>query len=81
MYYQRASPPDIMFEEKTDNYQNRYTTGSTYEWNIDGASEQNILNILNQMIMFSNTNKSVPRTTDYVVALLLICGFTGQLKG
>ena len=63
LYYQRATPPDIVFEENKDNYQNKYSAGSTYEWNIDGASEQKIINTLNQMIMFSNTNKTLKPLT------------------
>ena len=31
LYYQRASPPDILFEENHDNFQNKYSAGSTYE--------------------------------------------------
>ena len=33
------------------------------------------------MIIFANTNKAVPGSDDYHITLLLISGFTGQLKG
>ena len=33
------------------------------------------------MVMFANTNRAVPGSNDYHITLLLISGFTGQLKG
>ena len=81
LYYSRTTPPDILTEESFSRAQNKYSSDAIYEWNIDGVSEQNLINILTQMVMLANTYKTIPDTSDHSVAYLLIAGFTGQLKG
>ena len=81
LYYSCATPPDILTEETFSKVQNKYSSDAIYEWNIDGVSEQNLINILTQMVMLANTYKTIPDTSDHSVAYLLIAGFTGQLKG
>jgi hypothetical protein len=51
-----------------------------YEWNIDGLSEYELLNVLHEMMMVANVYKDANRS-DHQVANSLITGFTGQLKG
>ncbi|KAH6800844.1 hypothetical protein C2S52_001308 [Perilla frutescens var. hirtella] len=61
--------------------QSRYNASSIYEWNIDGLTEYNILNTLQQMTMAANAYKTQVGTHDKTIAELLIAGFSGQLKG
>ncbi|KAH6823414.1 hypothetical protein C2S53_000152, partial [Perilla frutescens var. hirtella] len=61
--------------------QSRYNDSSIYEWNIDGLTEYNILNTLQQMTMAANAYKTQKGTHDKTIAELLIAGFSGQLKG
>lgn len=78
-WYPKPIPPDIQFEEQELRIRAAYTPDALYEWNIDGLSEYEILNILYEMMMVTNVYKAVNRT-DHQVANSLIIGFTGQLK-
>ena len=83
LYYLKITAPDLNLEEKP-NFQNKYNANTIYEWNIDGMSEYNILNVLQQMTMVSNVYKTQNQNglfSDFSIANLLIAGFTGQLKG
>jgi hypothetical protein len=74
--------PDISIStEPTVISQNTYNASFFYEWNIDGMSEYNILNTLQQMTMIANAYKTQTGTSDKAIAELLITGFSGQLKG
>jgi hypothetical protein len=74
--------PDISIStEPTIISQNTYNASSLYEWNIDGMSEYNILNTLQQMTMVANAYKTQTGTSDKAIVELLITGFSGQLKG
>jgi hypothetical protein len=74
--------PDISIStEPTVISQHKYNASSLYEWNIDGMSEYNILNTLQQMTMAANAYKTQTGTSDKAIAELLIAGFSGQLKG
>ena len=44
-YYPRPTFPDMQFEERNQYTQASYTSGTIYEWNIDGMTEYNILYI------------------------------------
>ncbi len=57
-----------MIEEQPGIIQNEYSANAIYEWNIDGQSEFNILNILQQMTMASNAYKTQTRISDFSVA-------------
>jgi hypothetical protein len=51
--------PDISIStEPTILSQHKYNAYSLYEWNIDGMSEYNILNTLQQMTMAANAYKT-----------------------
>jgi hypothetical protein len=67
--------------EPTILNQHKFNASSLYEWNIDGMSEYNILNTLQQMTMTTNAYKTQTGTPDKAIAELLIAGFSGQLKG
>jgi hypothetical protein len=80
-YYPRPSFPDLQFEEARDMVASSYNGSSIIEWNIDGHSEQNILNTIQEMTMAATAFKSIGENTDKKAAILIITGFTGQLKG
>ena len=42
-YYLKPTFPDMQFEERNQYTQASYTSGTIYEWNIDGMTENNIL--------------------------------------
>ena len=42
-YYPRPTFPDMQYEERNQYTQASYTSGTIYEWNIDGMTEYNIL--------------------------------------
>ena len=80
-YYPRPTFPDMQYEERNQYTQASYTSGTIYEWNIDGMTEYNILTKLQEMTMVSTTYKLNNRLSDHVVAQTIVVGFTGQLKG
>ena len=51
-WYPRPTPPDLQYEER--NTQFTVSIGKLYEWNIDGLSEQEILNKIQHMTMVAN---------------------------
>jgi len=74
--------PDISISTKPIVIsEHKYNASSLYEWNIDGMSEYNILNTLQQMTMTANAYKTQTGTSDKAIAELLIVGFSGQFKG
>nr|CAN84177.1 hypothetical protein VITISV_023698 [Vitis vinifera] len=50
-YYPRPTFPDMQYEERNQYTQASYTSGTIYEWNIDGMTEYNILTKLQEMTM------------------------------
>ena len=51
-YYPRLTPPNLLYEERLPQI-NMYNDTFIYDWNIDGLSEHEIINVLRQMIMAS----------------------------
>ena len=49
-YYPRPTPPDLLYEERLPP-RAMYNDNYIYEWNIDGLSEQETLNVLRQMLI------------------------------
>ena len=80
-YYPRPTFPDMQFEERNQYTQASYTSGTIYEWNIDGMTEYNILTKLQEMTMVSTAYKLNNRLPDHAVTQTIVAGFTGQLKG
>lgn len=80
-YYPRPTFPDMQFEERNQYTQASYTSGTIYEWNIDGMTEYNILTKLQEMTMVSTAYKLNNRLPDHAVAQTIVARFTGQLKG
>ena len=59
--------------------QPKYDGDDIYEWNIDGVSDHQVLNILQEMIMTFMAYKS-RGNLDQSIWTHLVAGFTGQLK-
>lgn len=68
-------------QEKPFTHRNQYSTHAIYEWNIDGLTEYNILNVLQKMTMISMAYKTKGGASDHAIAQVLVAGFTGQLRG
>ncbi|RDX69481.1 hypothetical protein CR513_51399, partial [Mucuna pruriens] len=75
-----TSTIDVQFEERGELVQNSFSGSEIVEWNIDGLSDQAILDITCQMTMAATTHKT-RGCSDKSAALAIIQGFTGQLKG
>ncbi|CAL9010817.1 unnamed protein product [Prunus brigantina] len=79
-WYPKPTPPDIQFEERNHLSQFSVSSDKLYEWNIDGLSEQEIMNKLTHMSMVANsyiTNHSLRQSE---IVPLLETGFTGTLR-
>jgi hypothetical protein len=74
-WYHKPTPPDIQFEERELGIRAAYTADALYEWNVDGLSEYEILNVLHEMMMVANVYKGVKRS-NHQVATSLIKSFT-----
>ncbi|KAI5317880.1 hypothetical protein L3X38_037587 [Prunus dulcis] len=76
-WYPGPTPPDIQFEER--NFQTQFSVSSNklYEWNIDGLSEQEILNKLQHMSMVANSYITNHSFRQSEIVPLLVTGFTG----
>ncbi|MFS7950979.1 putative transcription factor interactor and regulator CCHC(Zn) family [Helianthus anomalus] len=79
-YYPRPIPPDLQFEERHTLVQAKYDGTSLYEWNIEGQTEHQILNLLQEMIMAANAYKA-NRNNEAQILTMIVFGFTGILKG
>ena len=56
-----------------------YNSKGIYEWNIDGSSEHEIINIIHEIMMASTAYSK--ENEDHLVVQFLIDGFTGVLRG
>nr|KYP33152.1 hypothetical protein KK1_046019 [Cajanus cajan] len=79
-YYPRPSPADVLYEERGELVQDCYSGSDIVEWNIDGMSEQNLLDYICMMSMAASAYKR-RGNSDKATALTIVQGFTGQLKG
>ena len=80
-WYSKPTPPDMQFEERAFQTQFSVSANKIYEWNIDGFSEQEIINKMGHMSMVgiayvNNHNLDHPEIVD-----LLVAGFFGTLHG
>ncbi|CAL9012510.1 unnamed protein product [Prunus brigantina] len=79
-WYPKPTSPDIQFEERNNMSQFSVSSDKLYEWNIDGLSEQEIMNKLTHISMVANsyiTNHSLRQSE---IVPLLETGFTGTLR-
>ena len=70
-WYSRLTPPDMQFEERVFQTQFSVSVDKLYEWNIDGLSEQEIINKMSHMSMVGQPD----------IVNLLVTGFSGTLHG
>lgn len=80
-WYSRPTPPDLQFEERNLDNQFSVSAKKMYEWNIDGLSEQEILNKLNHMSMVANSYiTTFENLNQSEIVEILANGFTGTLR-
>ena len=79
-WYPKSTPPDLQFEETHTFVNSPYSPDLIYEWNIDGMSKYEIINLLHEMTLLTNVYKNRGKL-DHQMAHLIVTGFTGQLKG
>ena len=78
-WYPKPTTPDLQFEERHTFVNSSYSPDLIYEWNIDGMSEYEIINLLHEMTLLTNVYKNHGKL-DHQIAHLIVIGFTGQLK-
>lgn len=78
-YYQRASFPDVQFEEDIFLTSSNHDGTGITEWNIDGLAESQIYKKLHE-IGIAVTAYKMKNASDKHAATLIISGFTGTLK-
>ena len=57
-WYPKPTPPDLQFEERHTFTNSSYSPYLIYEWNIDGISEYEIINLLHEMTLVTNVYKN-----------------------
>ena len=80
-YYSKPSFPDVQLEERNYQLVVSYDGSSFYEWNIDGMSEHQIINLLYEMMMVANAYRIKTSNSNFYAVGALVIGFTGLLKG
>ncbi|KAG6667487.1 hypothetical protein CIPAW_01G104600 [Carya illinoinensis] len=78
-WYSRPTPPDLQYEERGLCSQFSVSADQMYEWNIDGFSEQEILNTLNHisMVAVAYFNNKLSQTE---IVDILTNGVSGMLR-
>ena len=80
-WYSRPTPPDMQFEERVFQTQFSVSTDKLYEWNIDGLSEQEIINNMSHMSMVGIAYQNNHDFDQPEIVNLLVTGFSGTLHG
>ena len=80
-WYSKPTPSDMQFEENSFQTQFSVSVDKLYEWNIDGLSEQEIINKMSHMSMVgigyqNNHDLDQPEIVD-----LPVTGFSSTLRG
>ncbi|XLR44175.1 hypothetical protein S83_028835, partial [Arachis hypogaea] len=78
--YNRVSAPDLALEERELGFVS-FNANNVYEWNIDGKTEYNIMNMLQHMTMVGTAYQVAHDTSEEAIANVIVSGFSGQLKG
>ncbi|KAG6644061.1 hypothetical protein CIPAW_08G029600 [Carya illinoinensis] len=78
-WYSRPTPPDLQYEERCSHSQFSVSADQMYEWNIDGFSEQEILNTLNRMSMVAVAYYN-NKLSQIEIVVILTSGFSGMLR-
>ena len=80
-WYSRPTPPDMQFEERSLQTQFFVSADKLYEWNIDGLSEQEIINKMGHMSMVGIAYQNNHNLDQHEIVNLLITGFSSTLHG
>ena len=80
-YYSKPSFPDVQLEERNYQLAASYDGSSFYEWNIDGMSENQEINLFYEMMVTANAYRIKTNNFDFHAVGALVIGFTGLLKG
>ena len=70
----------MQFEERSFQHQFSVSADKLYEWNIDGLSEQEVLNKLSNLTMVANSYMTNHQLSHAEIIDLLVTGFSGKLK-
>ena len=70
----------MQFEERSFQHQFSVSVDKLYEWNIDGLSEQEVLNKLSHLTMVANSYMTNHQLNHAEIIDLLVTGFSGKLK-
>jgi hypothetical protein len=79
-WYSRPTPPDLQFEERFLQTQFSVSSDKIYKWNIDGLSEQELLNKMNHMSMVATAYDTNQNLSQSEIVDLLATGFSGTLR-
>ena len=71
----------MQFEERSFQTQFTVSVDKLYEWNIDGLSEQGIINIMSHMSMVGIAYQNNHDLDQPKIVNLLVIGFFGTLRG
>ena len=71
----------MQFEERSFQTQFSVSADKLYEWNIDGLSEQEIINKMSHMSMVSIAYQNNHDLDQPDIINLLVTGFSGTLRG
>ena len=80
-WYSRPTPPDMQFEERVFQTQFFISTDNFYEWNINGLSEQEIINKMSHMSMVGIAYQNNHDLDQTDIVNLLVTGFSGTFRG
>ena len=80
-WYSKPTPPDMQFEERSFQTQFSVFVDKIYEWNIDGLSEQEIINKMGRMSVVGIAYLNNHNLDHLEIVDLLVTGFSGTLCG
>jgi hypothetical protein len=78
-WYSKPTPPDLQFEERFLQSQFFVSSDKLYELNIDGLSEQELINKMNHMSIVANAYDTNQSLSHSKIVDLLTTGFSGTL--
>ena len=79
-WYSKPTPPDMQFKERSFQTQFSMSTDKIYEWNIDGLSEQEIINKMGHMFMVGIAYMNIHNLDHPEIVDLLVTGFSSILR-
>ena len=80
-WYSKPTPLDIKFKERSFQTQFSVSADEIYEWNIDGLSEQEIINKMSHMSMVGIAYNYNHNLDHLEIVDLLVTSFSGTLRG